>query len=176
MKFRNLGFKNNDQGKFLKIEPDSEKIMVLRGEIAEFGTIGEGKDFKKVAANYPGSKLKFKVNAIVHENGEFVAKIFEFGITIYRQLAELSKQMDLETMKIKIMRKGSKMATDYTVIPVLKEPLSAKQLEEISKVELHFLDVPVTNPKVKKILNFAENVSVPEWNVPMPEPEDEVPF
>lgn len=185
MKFRDFGSKNNDQGKFLKIEPDSSQVMLLRGEIAEFGLVGEGRDLKKVQSGTPGSRQRFIVNAIVSENHTFVAKVFEFGILIYRQLAQLNTEMDLEKTKMKIMRTGSGKNTDYSVIPVIKEPLSPKQLDEINKVPLHFLDVPLQDKKVEEIVNFAlkdtqlkyVDHSMPSFNdFPLPESDDGVPF
>jgi hypothetical protein len=72
-----------------------------------------------------------------------VAKIFDFPISVYEQLAEINKEYDLEKIKIKISRKGSGMGdTEWNVLPLLsqKDVLTPAILAQIEAVPLNILD------------------------------------
>jgi hypothetical protein len=67
------------------------------------------------------------------------AKVWEFGLTVYNQLAELSEDYDLETTKLKISRRGEGKNTIWSVIPLAKEKLTPAMLAEIEAVDLNIL-------------------------------------
>ncbi len=97
-------------------------------------------DYDKPTA---GAKPRYKINLVVHENGELVSKIFEFGPRIYDVLATISVEMDITKTKIKISRKGQKKNTQWTIIPL--GPVDEKALKKIAAVELNKLSVPGAN-------------------------------
>lgn len=135
--------KGDGNGKaYLKLVNDGDSMTgIFRGEVFEFFQIwpfgGEKQIFD---TRVPGSVSRFKVNFVVHEGGKFVAKIWEFGLQTYNQLAEYAENYDLEQTKIKLTRRGSGKATIWMTMPLLKETLTKKQLAEIEAVELNVLN------------------------------------
>lgn len=128
-------------GNFLKFESGQEMTGVFRGEPLEFYQAWPKGGDKKVALEpFPGAKLRFKCNFVVHEGGKFTAKVFEFGVRLNNQLADIAEEYDLSKTKIKIKRQGSGKETSWSIMPIAREPLSAKQLKEIEAVELNVLD------------------------------------
>lgn len=125
---------------FLRLK-DGESIKgVCRGEIHEFHMKWVGNRSQLCEPNDPEAKFRFRLNIIVPENGSFVPKIWEFGLTIYNQLADIAEEYDLEKTKIKITRRGTGTDTVYLILPLLKEPLTPKQLNEIEAVPLNILE------------------------------------
>ncbi len=124
---------------YLRLKDGEAVNIIPRGEIYEFysvfGTRGE------VTSSTPGAKLRFKMNVIVNESGTLKAKILEFGMTIYDQLAEINKVCDVTKTKIRLSRKGSgKSDTMYMLLPVVNEPISAKVMATIEAIPLHVLN------------------------------------
>lgn len=124
----------------LRLKDGDVVNIIPRGEIYEFysvfGTKGE------VSADTPSARARFKVNVVIFENGMFKAKILEFGKSIYSQLYELNHVCDVTQTKLRFSRKGStKDTTEYTLLPIIKEPLSAGQMDAIRAVDLHILGV-----------------------------------
>lgn len=125
---------------YIKVEAGKNVTGVLRGKVFEFYQIWPYGGEKQVFSEpVPGSSSRFKVNIVVHEGGQFVAKVWEFGLSIYNQLAEYADSVEIETTKIKISRIGEGKKTNWIVVPVIKEPLNKKQLAEIDAVELNDL-------------------------------------
>lgn len=131
----------NGGGKFLKIEIGHSVVGVFRGEPHIFyqkwprnGT-KETSDLPK-----PGFDPRFKVNFVVFEDGKFTSKIFEYGVSVNNQMAAINDSCDIDQIKCSISRVATGKGSNYMVLPVLKEPLSAKALAEIEKVLLHDLD------------------------------------
>jgi hypothetical protein len=142
MKFRTLPeSEGGGSDKFLKIKPNDNVKIVLRGEIYEYFVKWEGGKSIVVKENQ-GGKLRFRVNALLfdQEQKKFVAKIWEFGQAVYRQLADVNEEYDLETTKIKVSRKGEGKETEYNVLPLLKEPLSDQVLKMINETPLNVLE------------------------------------
>ncbi len=128
-----------DSSLYIRLK-DGESINIIpRGEIYEFysvfGTRGE------VSADTAGAKLRFKVNVVINDSGTLRAKVLEFGMTVYEQLAEINKVCDVSKTKIRFSRRGStKSDTIYIFMPVVNEPLSPKLLATIDANPLNILD------------------------------------
>lgn len=160
MQFKDYGSSLKDDGgnsgSFLKFRDGESKRLILRGEIHDFYKKWVSGKGIECAPDERGAARRFKVNAILEENGELVAKVWEFGITIYDQLRGINEEYPLETTKIKVTREGStKDNTSYTVLPLVseKDQLSPKHLEKINSIHLHELD---RKPSEKKPLrNYA---------------------
>lgn len=129
--------KTGDGGNFLKVKNKETVSVVFRGEPYEFYSVFGSKS--AVPEGTKGSKFRFLINAIVFEDGKFVAKPWEQGISVYKQLAHLNKEFGLEG-KMKITRSGSgKDDTEYSILPDIKAPLSdaqKKQLDAVALVDL----------------------------------------
>jgi len=130
---------------FLKIADGQSVTGVLRGENYEFYNKWVGGKSQLTTADDPEGKSRFRANFVTLEDGKFVPKIWEFGLTVYNQLADMSEEYDLEKTKIKITRRGSGTDTVYMILPIVKEPIPAKVMKEIEAVELlHLQHKPQT--------------------------------
>lgn len=130
----------NGAGIFMKFKDGESKNGVFRGEIYEFRQKWENGRSLLVATDDPEGKDRFRLNFVVFEDGQFKAKIFEFGLTVYNQLADIADEYDLETTKVKITRRGTGTDTTWTIMPLLKEPLSPATLGEIEAVPMNILE------------------------------------
>lgn len=149
MKFNKLSLapKNDGGGNlFLKIEDGQSVTVVLKGEIHTFYTRWVDNKSQLVSAGDEGAKKRFRVNAIVFENGRFISKILEFGTPLYIQFSDINDEYPLEQTKLKITRRGQKLETTYVVLPLLKEPLTEKMLQEIESVPLNILEHRAPTP------------------------------
>ncbi len=136
-------------GDYLKIKSGESKIGVLRGEIFEFYIKWvEGKS-QVVQPDNPEGKARFKANIFIREGEALVPKIWEFGIVIYNQLAGIAEEYDITTTPIKITRQGTSTDTTYTVMPLLKTPLTPAQLKQIESTPLHILGKAKAEPKAE---------------------------
>jgi hypothetical protein len=145
MQFKEFHTGSRDEGgpsSFLRLKDGDVVRGIVVGDIQEtYKKWVNGKGVE-CAPDEPGAGLRFKVNIIVDENGGLVAKIWEFGITIYNQLKDINDEYPLETTKIKVSRQGStKDNTSYTVLPLVsaKDKLSEAQLKKINAIDLHEL-------------------------------------
>lgn len=166
MRFRTLP--ENEGGgsdKFLKIKNGESIKVILRGEIYEYFVKWENGKSVVVAENQ-GGKLRFRINALLfdQEQKKFVAKIWEFGQAVYKQLASINEEYALEETKIKITRKGEGKETEYSILPLLKEPLSEQVMKMIEATELNILN------KQGSPVNKSEDAS--EFFGPPPEMDD----
>jgi hypothetical protein len=156
MKFRDDIAEGNGPSNFIKLK-DGESISgICRGEPFEQFVIWENKVKTVVPEGTPGSKLNFKINFVVKEGTSYVAKVLEGGAQIYKQLAALSKEWDLDQTVIIIRRDGIELNTEYTVMPAPpKQQAPGPALEFIASMELNDLDpqpeppapAPKTAPK-----------------------------
>ena len=141
MKFekRDMPAGDGKGGTFLKFKDGESKVGVLRGEIYEFYQVWEGNKSHVVDSDHPQAKSRFRLNFVTKEDGELKVKIFEFGLTIYNQLAELSEEYDLEQTAVKITRRGTGTDTVYMIIPAKDQP-NASQLKAIQALPLNILE------------------------------------
>lgn len=128
-----------DGGSYLKLKDGESKTGVFRGDIYEYAIVWEARKSREVAKNSPGAKARFRLNFVVREDGELKAKIFDFGLTLYNQLAGISEEYDLEKTALKITRQGTGTDTVYVIIPSKEQP-NEKALEQLSSVKLNYLE------------------------------------
>lgn len=163
MKFRKPAAQDEAKSDlYIKIKDGQSLTFTPRGEIYEFysvfGTRGE------VARGTPGAKLRYKMNVVMSDDGgkTFRAMIYEFGKSIYTQLYDISEVCEVTSTKLRLSRRGSsKEDTEYTLLPMMKEPLTPGMISRIEEVELHILDRG-TQPEPPPVLDE-----------PMPSGEDE---
>lgn len=138
MKFQRVGKQSDNGGSggsFLKLESGESVNAVLRGEIYTFYQIWPQGGTKQVfSVPTAGAQMRFKVNAVVHEDGTFVPKVWEFPAPTNDMLYEIQQEVDLEKTKLKISRTGSGMKKSWLVIPL--GPLDAKALKAVDDVKL----------------------------------------
>lgn len=143
---------------FLKVADGQSVQGVFRGEVHEFYQSwprgGEKQIFDKPT---PGASSRFRLNFVTQEDGKFVAKVWEFGLTVYNQLAEISEAYPLEVTKVKISRRGVDKNTQWMIIPL--GPVDKKALPTIEAVNLNILNGQATTQE-----------SAPEKE------DDEIPF
>lgn len=126
-------------GLFLKFKDGESKVGVFRGELYEYFQVWENGKSQVVSEEHPGAKSRFRLNFVTKEDGEMKVRIFEFGLTVYNMLADLSEEYDLEQTAVKITRRGVGTDTTYMVIPSKIQP-TAVQLKEISSLPLNILE------------------------------------
>ncbi len=133
--------KGSSNALFFTLKDGETMNGVCRGELYEFSIKWANNRSSVVSADDPDAKSRFRVNIVVQEPGSqtFVAKIWEFGLTIYNQLADINEEYELSKTKIKIKRVGTGTDTLYMILPLLKEPLSPLVLKEIDAVTLNML-------------------------------------
>lgn len=149
---------------FLRLKDGASINGVFRGEIYEFYSKWVGNKSHITNADDPDGKTRFRLNLVTLEDGKFVAKIWEFGLNIYNQLADINEEYDLTKTKVKITRRGTGTDTTYMLLPLVKEPIPAKTMKEIEAVHLNILehkDQPIEPAKVK---NFAPGSDDGEGN------------
>lgn len=135
---------------YLKLKDGESKIGVFRGEPYEFRIKWENNKSVVVEETDPNNFNRFKLNFITQENGVFVAKVWEFGLTVYDQLSEINTEYPLERTKVKVSRKGTGTDTTYNILPMLKEPIPPTTLAQIESVQLNMLDKAHSKPKTEE--------------------------
>ncbi len=156
---------------FLRLKDGENKTGIPRGEIYEFRTKWANGKSSVVPESDPAGRPRFRMNFVVYDDG-FKPLIWEFGVQIYNQLADIADVYDLTKTKIRVSRTGStKDNTSYNILPILKEPVSANAMNAIEAVKLNVLNAD------------KQESSVPDFGPPPDEPppfpdfaEDELPF
>ncbi len=150
MKFLDDIDETSSQSNFVRLK-DGETISgIPRGEIHHAYIVWENRKRREVSKGTPDAKFRFSMNFVVKEGTSYVAKIFEGGTMVYKQLKKLSKDYDLTETVIKITREGSELDTEYDVIPAPpKQQPSLEALAFIGTIELHDLTGR------KNVRNFA---------------------
>lgn len=85
--------------------------------------------------NKPG--FRFRLNFIVKEGSDYVAKIFEQSKTVYGILRTLNKACDVEKKVMKVTRTGSGKQTKYDIEPA--GDLSEATEKSLAQVKLNDL-------------------------------------
>ncbi len=138
---------------FIKLKDGETVAGVLRGEPHECYVLWENKVKTEVPINTPGAKFNFKINLIVKEGSSYVAKVLEGGAQIYKQLASLSKEWELDETVVIIGRDGTGLDTEYTVMPAPpKQQVSKESMGFIKTIELNAFEAVDSKGRVK---NFA---------------------
>lgn len=121
---------------YLKIGDGQSVTGVPRGEVFEFfQKWPQGGQKEVFLVPTSGATPRYKINVVVHEDGKFAAKVFEFGTSVYNQFAEIADNFDMEKTKIKISRKGSGKNTEWFILPL--GAVEPKALKSIALVELN---------------------------------------
>lgn len=127
-----------DSKDFLKLKDGDKVSGVCCGEIYEFQTKWENGRSSVVTS---GGKPRFRVNFVVKEDGKAIAKIWEFGVKVYNQLADIHDVYPLDQTVIRVSRTGStKDNTTYNILPILNEKMDEKALKALSKIDLKMLE------------------------------------
>lgn len=145
MKFKKFDMpakSGNGTGLFFKLADGESKRGIVRGEIYEFFSRWVGGKSFVVPMGEDGAKPKFRVNIITEVDGVLNSQIWEFGIMIYQQLAEIAEDVDITTIKLKIKRHGTGTDTTYVVLPAAGDEakISPKQMAAIDAVPLKILE------------------------------------
>lgn len=143
-------------GRFIRLKDGESKVGVFRGEVFEFFQKWENGRSQVVDAGTPEAKSRFRLNFVTKEDGELKAKVFEFGLTIYNQLADLAEDYDLEQTAVKISRRGTGTDTVYTIFPAKDQPTQS-QWKSIDAIELIVLEHKDANGKPKNYAPGAED-------------------
>lgn len=138
MKFEHVQMKQSDgggNGTFLKVEDGKSVNVVFAGELFKFYQSWPQGGTKQVFTEpTAGASVRFKANVIIHEDGKFIAKIWEFPASVNNMLFEISNELDITKTKCKISRMGGGKKTQWMVFPL--GPVDAKSLKAIEAVEL----------------------------------------
>lgn len=88
---------------------------------------------------YPN--FRFRVNFIISENGQWVAKVFEQGGRVYDKVEALSTEYALDKIQVKITRYGTdKSNTNYEIVPLPRGEVTPEMEKKISEVKLNDLN------------------------------------
>lgn len=138
--------------KFLKLKDGESKTLILKGEIFEYHCKWDGKTYSPD----PGGTSRFRINAIVYEEGKFSAKTWEFPVTVYNQLADINSEYPLDKTKIKLTRQGTGTDTVYHILPLVseKDKLTPAIISQLDAVTLNILD---TKPNPSPIQGGPSN-------------------
>lgn len=122
-------------GAFLKLDTGESVNAILRGEPYKYYQIWPQGGTKQVFSEpTAGAQMRFKVNVIVHEDGQFVAKIWDFPAMTSNMLYEIQQEVDLEKTKLKLSRTGTGKKKAWMIIPL--GPIDAKTIKQVDAVEL----------------------------------------
>ena len=125
-------------GKYLKLADGDKKVGVFRGKIHSFAKIFEEK--REVPVGTPGASTRYKLNFVTKVDGKYTALVWEFGVTVYDQLADLNEMYPIEETVVTVKRTGKgKDNTRYSVLPVPNATLKGAQLKEIEAIPLNVL-------------------------------------
>jgi len=143
MKFRRDLPEAGSSASYLKLKDKESVAGLFQGDPYEFHAIWDGKTYKEVPENYPGSSFRFKINFVVKEGSSYVAKVFENGVSVYRDIANLHEDYPLDKTAIKITRNGTDKTTTYSFLPLPpNQQPKAENLNLIKSVELNKFSKP----------------------------------
>lgn len=125
---------------FLKLKDGESVSGMFRGEVYEFYAKWEGNRSHVTNPLDQEAKVRFRLNFVMKEDSKLVAKIWEFGLVVYNQLADLDAEYPLEETKVKITRRGTGTDTTYSILPLVKEKIDPKTMTAILSVPLNHLE------------------------------------
>lgn len=121
---------------FLKLKDKESVVGIFMGELHEFSVTWEGGKSSIVPEGTPNSKFRFRVNVVIKEGAVYVPKIFEQGLMVYKSLAELHEEYNLQSIAVKITRNGTGTDTTYSLLPLLKQAPTKETLAHLKTIEL----------------------------------------
>lgn len=129
---------------FLKLNDGESVTGILRGEVYKFYQVWPQGGQKQIFTEpTPGASARFRVNVVIPENKTYRPLLWEFGVTVNNQLADLSGEMDLSTTKLKITRRGIGKKTMWTAVPLGQ--IDQKTVKALDDVSLNVLEHKETN-------------------------------
>lgn len=121
---------------FLKLKDKESVTGIFMGDLYEFFVIWENGKSQVVPEGTPNAKFRFRVNFVMKENGVYVPKIIEQGLTFYRDLAAINEEYPLETIVVKVTRNGTGTDTTYNLLPLLKQEITKEARDHLKTLEL----------------------------------------
>lgn len=128
MKFPDVGGGANGglgKGTFLKLKDGDRVKAIFRGDPKVFrqhwingrSLLCSGKECGACAEG-DKSKFRFRINVLVQQEGVWVAKVFEQGYGMFKDLKEMHEnEYDLEQTCLMLSRSGTGADTEYRIIP-----------------------------------------------------------
>ena len=149
MRFKSEGGGAMDSKNFLRLKDKESAKGLFVGDPYEFKVHWNGKasdlctQDNRCAHCSLGDKPKFRfrMNFIIHENGTYIAKVFEQGWNTYLSLKELHEgEYNLENHLVVISRSGSGANdTRYSILPAKNGDLKPDQLRAVMSAPLQDL-------------------------------------
>lgn len=136
MQFRKDLPESGGSKNFLKLKDKESVSGIFMGDLHEFFVMWENGKSRVVSEGEDGAKFRFRVNFVVKEGAVYVPKIFEQGLTVYRQLSELNDEYGLDAIVVKITRNGIGTDTAYSLLPLLKQTITKEVATHLKTVEL----------------------------------------
>lgn len=136
MQFRTDLPESGGSKNFLKLKDKEHVSGIFMGELHEFFVQWEGGKSRVVPEGAPDAKFRFRVNFVAKEGAVYVPKIFEQGLTVYRQLAELNEEYGLDQIVVKVTRNGTGTDTTYSLLPLLKQTITKEVMAHLKTIEL----------------------------------------
>lgn len=164
MKFKADPKESSGGGNYLRMKDGDSFKVVLQGDPYEFSTLWEQGKSRVVPDGTPKASFRFRINAVLKEDGKYVAKIWEQGARVYKALKALADDYDLSQTVLKVTRSGStKDDTSYAVVP-MPGGVDSNVQREITKIKLHDL-VDKSNGAADEAL-FNEDPMPDEGDIP----------
>ncbi len=167
MKFRDQKDMPSSGGaNYVKLK-DGEKIHgIFMGDIHEFNVMWKNSKAEEVPEGHPNGKFRFRINFMVKEGAVYVPKVFEQGLKVYKDLADLHEIYPLDKTLVQISRKGNSVNdTTYSIMP-MPQKISEETLAHIKTIKLNDLTGK----------SGGSQPSGPMDDSPMPGGDDEIPF
>lgn len=137
MKFKkDLPESSGNGANFVKLKDRESITGIFMGEPYEFHSVWENGKTKVVDANHPGASFRFRINFVVKDGPIYLPKIFENGVSVYRDLSDLNDEYKLEDTVVKITRNGVDKNTTYSILPLLKADISPETKKYLKTIKL----------------------------------------
>ena len=126
-------------GSFLRLKDGESQYVIFMGELYEFFQTFDQTKMKAtvVPEGTHKAQFRFRINAVIKVSPDkYEPRIFENGATVYNTLKELDTEYDgLESVIIKLTRKGVGLDTEYQLIP-LRQEISPQTKALLAKLPL----------------------------------------
>jgi hypothetical protein len=74
---------------------------------------------------------RFRINVLIQENGQWVAKVFENGRDVFNALKAINEDCPLERIRVRISRNGTGKNTQYSIMPLVKDAMVDEALNKV---------------------------------------------
>jgi hypothetical protein len=169
MNFRDVSSGGKD---YLKIKDGESMRVIFRGDPVDFRIHwAQGKSSPCVesscshCASGNKSSFRFRINTVIKENGAYVPKIFEQGITTYKDLVALQQSgYNIENHVMTVTRHGTQKDTTYSILPLNNGAISQEIADKLKEIKL----LPLTG----KTESQDAQEGLPSNEAPFPTDED----